>query len=1127
MKSRPHLSSNFAHLQFHDEQLLHLGMLAERYFADDPNTCLLKLRQLSEVLAQLVASNVGILDRPEDSQYELLSRLRDHGILPYEIHQLFSEVRRTGNSANHALAGDHRTALAMLKIVWQIGVWFHRTFKDANFKSGPFIPPQAPASETEELRSELETLASELAQYQSAHHEKTQQLDAMEAELKSAKDEQTFWENLATEAEAEKTALQQRLAAKQEAAATQPAKAVASMVTASAKAATHLHLDEAETRLLIDHQLRQAGWLADSVNLRYSKGTRPEKGKNMAIAEWPTESGPADYVLFVGLTPMAPVEAKRKNVNVSASLVQAKRYSRGFKPSEETQIHPQNWGASEEFRLPFVFSSNGRPFLRQLATHSGIWFCDLRRPDNLSDALQGWLTPEGLTALLKQDQDAAHRALATETFDYGFLVRFYQRLAILETEGAISKGVRDILIAMATGTGKTKTCIALIYRLLKTKRFRRILFLVDRSALGEQAANSFKDTRMENLNTFADVFGIKEIDEQKPDSETAVHIATIQGMVQRVLYPSENNPPPAVDQYDCIIVDECHRGYLLDRELSETELTFRSFDDYVSKYRRVLDYFAAVKIGLTATPALHTTEIFGAPIYTYSYREAVIDGFLVDHEPPFKIITELSEQGIIWKSGDEIEIYQSDTSEIQLHTTPDQITIEVENFNRKVITEPFNRVVCEYLAREIDPAAPGKTLIFCATDVHADLVVKLLKEAFREQYGTVDDDAVIKITGTADKPLKLIRRYKNEIYPNVAVTVDLLTTGIDVPKISNLVFLRRVNSRILFDQMMGRATRLCPEIEKESFRIFDAVGIYESIQGITAMRPVVVDPSISFTQLTQELTTAPSEEARALVRDQLVAKIQRKKRHLSETARQDFETTAGMPPDEFIAYLRAIPLAEVATWFTENPGLGEILDRKNDGPSQPVFISHHPDMLHDVERGYGNATRPEDYLQEFKAFIESHSNDLPALITVVTRPRELTRKQLRELLLELNNAGFSEANLAAAWKQTTNQDMAASIIGYIRQAALGDPLIPFTQRVDGALQSMLASRSWTTPQRDWLKKIAAQTKANLLVDRASLDEDHLIFKREGGGFPRLNKLFDGELAQILSQFNDRLWQFPA
>jgi type I restriction enzyme R subunit len=1123
MPARPSLTSNFAHLQLHDEQLLRLGMLAERYFSEDPNTCLLKLRQLSEVLAQLVASNVGILDRPEDGQYELLSRLRDHGILPYEIHQLFGEVRRTGNSANHALVGDHRTALAMLKIVWQIGVWFHRTFKDANFKSGPFIPPQPPANETQELRTELETLANELAQYQSAHHEKAQQLDALEAELKAAKDEQTFWENLAAESEAEKISLQQRLAAKQEAAATQLPKAVASMVTASAKAATHLHLDEAETRLLIDDQLRQAGWLADSANLRYSKGTRPEKGKNMAIAEWPTESGPADYVLFVGLTPMAPVEAKRKNVNVSASLVQAKRYSRGFKPSEETHIHPQNWGAKEEFRLPFVFSTNGRPYLRQLETHSGIWFCDLRRPDNLSNALQGWYTPEGLTALLKRDEDAAHLALATETFDYGFLVRFYQRLAILETEGAISQGTREILIAMATGTGKTKTCIALIYRLLKTKRFRRILFLVDRSALGEQAANSFKDTRMENLNTFADVFGIKEIDEQKPDSETAVHIATIQGMVQRVLYPSESNPPPAVDQYDCIIVDECHRGYLLDRELSETELTFRSFEDYVSKYRRVLDYFDAVKIGLTATPALHTTEIFGAPVYTYSYREAVIDGFLVDHEPPFKIKTELSEQGIVWDAGDEVEIYKSDTSEIELHTTPDQITIEIENFNRKVITESFNRVVCEYLAQEIDPAASGKTLIFCATDVHADLVVKLLKEAFQEQYGTVDDEAVIKITGTADKPLKLIRKYKNEIYPNIAVTVDLLTTGIDVPKISNLVFLRRVNSRILFDQMMGRATRLCPEIEKESFRIFDAVGIYESIQGVTAMRPVVVDPNISFTQLTQELSTAPTEEARALVRDQLVAKIQRKKRHLSETAKQDFETAAGMPPDEFIAHLRAMPLAEVATWFTENPGLGEILDRKNDGPSQPVFISHHPDQLLEVKQGFGDTEKPEDYIEAFKNFVNSSGNQIPALVTVVTRPQELTRNQLRELQYELDKAGFSESNLTAAWSKMNNHQIAASIIGYIRQAAIGDPLIPFSERVDHALQTMLATRSWTTPQREWLKKLAAQTKANRIVGRAALDDQNFIFKREGGGFNRLNKIFDDKLDQVLKHFNDSVW----
>ena len=242
---------------------------------------------------------------------------------------------------------------------------------------------------------------------------------------------------------------------------------------------------------------------------------------------------------------MAVVEAKRQNIDVSAALQQAKRYSRGFMPSPETVLHADNWGTDGAYRIPFAFSSNGRPFLRQLATKSGIWFCDLRRAENLGHALDGWYTPEGLTALLKRDEDRAHEQLRHEPFDYGFSLRPYQQAAIQAAEAAIAGGQRDMLLAMATGTGKTKTCIALIYRLLKAQRFRRVLFLVDRSALGEQAANAFKDTRMESLQTFADIFGIKELDEPKPDTDTAVHIATVQGMVQRVLYPGEDEAPPA------------------------------------------------------------------------------------------------------------------------------------------------------------------------------------------------------------------------------------------------------------------------------------------------------------------------------------------------------------------------------------------------------------------------------------------------------------------------------------------------------------------------------------------------------------------------------------------------------
>ncbi len=157
--------------------------------------------------------------------------------------------------------------------------------------------------------------------------------------------------------------------------------------------------------------------------------------------------------------------------------------------------------------------------------------------------------------------------------------------------------------------------------------------------------------------------------------------------------------------------------------------------------------------------------------------------------------------------------------------------------------------MAEELARHIDPALPGKTLIFAATDAHADIVVGAIKKAFAEAYGEIDDASVKKITGSVDRVKNLIRSFRNDANPQIVVTVDLLTTGIDVPKITNLVFLRRVNSRILYEQMIGRATRRCDEIGKEVFRIFDAVDLYPHLQNLTDMKPVVVNPSISFAQL--------------------------------------------------------------------------------------------------------------------------------------------------------------------------------------------------------------------------------------------------------------------------------------
>lgn len=189
----------------------------------------------------------------------------------------------------------------------------------------------------------------------------------------------------------------------------------------------------------------------------------------------------------------------------------------------------------------------------------------------------------------------------------------------------------------------------------------------------------------------------------------------------------------------------------------------------------------------------------------------------------------------------------------------DELDFDVDSFNRQVITEPFNRAVLEEIAKNIDPESPreqGKTLIYAVNDDHADLIVSILKDIYT-QYG-VDNDAIMKITGSVangnkKKIQEAIKRFKNEDYPSIVVTVDLLTTGIDVPSISTLVFMRRVKSRILFEQMLGRATRLCKEIHKTHFEIYDPVGVYDALEDVSTMKPVVANPATTFTQLLDSL----------------------------------------------------------------------------------------------------------------------------------------------------------------------------------------------------------------------------------------------------------------------------------
>lgn len=266
-------------------QLVRLGALAERYFKDDPNTSLLKLRQFGEVLAQLTAAKAGLLASPDEPQADLLRRLKFEGVVPREVGELFHQLRMAGNRAAHAHSGDHGEALSTLKIARQLGIWLYRTFGDARFSAGPFVPPPDPAAATKALHEELERLRRALNETRSeaekarlaAENEARERVSAQERAQKEA-EERTIWEQLAAEAEQAKAALFSELQAIQKAAAEAPAEAAAAIIAQAEAAAENIDIDEASTRTLIDAQLRARGWEVDTPTLRYASGTRPAKG---------------------------------------------------------------------------------------------------------------------------------------------------------------------------------------------------------------------------------------------------------------------------------------------------------------------------------------------------------------------------------------------------------------------------------------------------------------------------------------------------------------------------------------------------------------------------------------------------------------------------------------------------------------------------------------------------------------------------------------------------------------------------------------------------------------------------------------------------------------------------------
>ena len=1169
-------SPNFNFLKT-SPHLLRLAAEAESLCLTTPDLALTRMRQLMECILTDLSDASSIADKVNDLKYRK--------IISEQLAGIMHRLRKLSNVAVHEATATQSDSLFGLQLLRTIAIW-NCKLTNRNFSPRPFVPPQANVNDSAKLKAEIESLNKQLYEQRQATRAAQQiATDSIKAKQQIQSEARAQYQDLeaalslAEESEGKFNNAHDEFHAKLKASKLQDnyqplSETLTKESIAAAQKIVDLNTDENTTRKLIDKLLIDAGWLADSESLRYSKGSRPKHGVNQAIAEYPTKSGPADYILFIGLTPIAAIEAKRKNINVAGNIHQAERYSRDFTQSDSaTPAYSHIDGltvpwpdqANGHYHLPFAYSCNSKPYNAQLREKSGTWFRDLRHPSNLAKPLRNFHSPEGLLDLLKRDNQLANKKLQQEDFAY-LKLRDYQIKAIRKVEDTLATTPTqpngtptNCLLAMATGTGKTRTIIGLIYRFLKTERFKRILFLVDRTALGDQALESFHEAPLEQNQTLSTIYNIAKLGDMAAEAEDRIQVATVQAMVQRIF---NNDSAPNIDTYDCIIVDEAHRGYALDQEMTESALIHHDPARYLSSYRRVLDYFDAVKIGLTATPAKHTSEIFGKPIYTYSYREAVADDWLIDHEPPIRYETELSANGITFEKGDQVSVINAATKEVELAELEDNVHYKVESFNRQVITEPFNRVICEQLAQEFDPNGDEKVLIFCATDIHADMVKNLLDKEFKKLYDTSYNElAVRKITGKSDKVNKLIKRYKNERLPTIAITVDLLTTGIDVPKISHLVFLRRVRSPILYEQMIGRATRRCDEIGKTTFKIYDPVDIYASLQSVSTMKPLVKRANISLHDLITELkdprthtvnhrysltseaeqesdttettpterTPQQSEHAQDTLNEinQKLMRVFRKAEKKAEnnpalkTQLTDLEELWGVAPAKLHTHLHSLGPVAAANFFGQHPTIDKNIDtiQKQIGTYQFPIISDIEDKFVSRLQETEGFNRPEDYLESFNQWIKDHLNEYAALTACVTAPRNLTRKQLKEIKLLLDQHGFSQANLATAWRNQTNQEIAASIIGYIRQAALGEPLVSFEDRVKKAMTHVYSLSSWTSVQRKWLDRLAKQLTYEVIIDPDFVDQAF----SEDGGAARLDGLLSKQLDSVLNTLSENLW----
>lgn len=921
---------------------------------------------------------------------------------------------------------------------------------------------------------------------------------------------------------------------------------------------------EAQARELIDRKLEAAGWTVQDmgqVNLGASRG--------VAVREYPTDTGPADYMLFVDREPVGVIEAKRDDAgaNLTVHEAQTERYARSA----------LKWRV-EHAPLTFLYESTGQI----------IHFTDSRDPAPRARELFHFFQPRTLAEWAAQP-DSLRRRLAEQMPalpERG--LRDCQISAVAGLEKSLAQGRPRALVHMATGAGKTFTAITSVYRLLKFAGARRILFLVDTRNLGKQAHQEFMAyTPPDDGRKFTELYNVQRLASSHVDPHAQVCISTIQRMYsilsgEAIDESAEDipladaartaaqgklvgyNPKLPIESFDVIVIDECHRSIY-------------------NLWKQVLDYFDAFLIGLTATPDRRTYGFFNENIVAqYSYEDSVVDGVNVPYDV-YEIETEISRAGAELKAKEWIDHRDRETRKRRWAQTGEDMAYGATELDRSVVNPSQIRLVIEEMKRAVETRIfptrkeVPKTLIFAKTDSHADDIIRIV----REVYGQGNAFCKKVTYRSEDDPDTVLANFRNDHHPRIAVTVDMIATGTDVKPLEVLLFMRDVRSRGYYEQMKGRGVRSLDaeslkkvsnsaDSAKTHFVLIDAVGVEKSLK--TESRPLEKKPGVSLDNLLKGIAVGNRDDDTVLslgnrllrLAKQLdarpLAKIAEAAggRSLNELAR---DLVIALDPDRVLADALDGARAAGITRSQDSVSADELKAARNRRVAAACKPFDDPALRERIETarrereqlidhvnldqvsfaGYSEQAQQQAQatVQAFRDYLDTHRDEIAALGFFYAQPyrrRALTFEMIEDLHEALSRPPLmlTTERLWSAYARL--QEGRVKGVGLRRQItdlvalvrfALGidDELRPFADSVDRRFQDWTfrhnarRTTAFTPEQMEWLRLLKDHVASSGSVGREDFDYAQLAAK---GGLQKAWDVFGEPLDGLLAEMNEEL-----